>query len=197
MVHFPDWETLPYDIASPHQDIVSERLSTLYRLPDLTNGILALSIPTLMMRIAPRDYLEASSLILAVDDSLDLKKMRQRLAIAGYRVVGQVMEHGEFPMTEKAIEHFRASWRGHFPGNPTESLLYRDISNGVAPSGIEYYLPLFFDATATLFDYLPVDALIMIGGDALSIAETFKEEVRERFEQRQHDQQFQSGRKVS
>nr|VFK56809.1 MAG: transcription-repair coupling factor (superfamily II helicase) [Candidatus Kentron sp. TC] len=246
LLHFPDWETLPYDIASPHQDIVSERLSTLYRLPDLTNGILALSIPTLMTRIAPRDYLEASSLILAVGDSLDLKKMRQRLAIAGYRVVGQVMEHGEFavrgslldlypmgsplpyridllgnevdsirtfdpetqrslkkvseinllparefPMTEKAIEHFRASWRGHFPGNPTESLLYRDISNGVAPSGIEYYLPLFFDATATLFDYLPVDALIMIGEDALPIAEAFQEEVRERFEQRQHDQRFQ------
>nr|VFK18746.1 MAG: transcription-repair coupling factor [Candidatus Kentron sp. LPFa] len=244
LIHFPDWETLPYDIASPHQDIVSERLATLYRLPGLTSGILSVSIPTLMMRIAPRAYLEASTLILARGDSIDMEKMRQRFTIAGYRAVGQVMEHGEFavrgslldlypmgsplpyridllgnevdsirifdpetqrslkkvseinllparefPLTEKAIEQFRVGWRSQFTGNPTESLLYRDISNGVAPSGIEYYLPLFFDATATLFDYLPADALMLIGGDTLSIAEAFQEETRARFEQRQQDQQ--------
>nr|VFK13377.1 MAG: transcription-repair coupling factor (superfamily II helicase) [Candidatus Kentron sp. LFY] len=245
VLHFPDWETLPYDIASPHQDIISERLSTLYRLPTLTNGILLVSAPTLMMRIAPRDYLEAGSLILESGDPLDMEKMRQRLTIAGYRAVGQVMEHGEFavrgslldlypmggalpyridllgnevdsirtfdpetqrslkkishinllparefPMTDQAIEQFRVGWRSCFPGNPAESLLYRDISNGIAPSGIEYYLPLFFQTTATLFDYLPDDALIIIRGDTLSTAETFQEEVRERFEQRRQDPQY-------
>nr|VFK59753.1 MAG: transcription-repair coupling factor [Candidatus Kentron sp. TUN]VFK68195.1 MAG: transcription-repair coupling factor [Candidatus Kentron sp. TUN] len=245
LLHFPDWETLPYDIASPHQDIISERLSALYRLPELTSGILLVSISTLMMRLAPRDYLEAGSLILAKGDSLDMEKMRQRFTIAGYRAVGQVMEHGEFavrgslldlypmgsalpyridllgnevdsirtfdpetqrslkkvseinllparefPMTEKAIEQFRAGWRSHFPGNPTESLLYRDISNGLTPSGIEYYLPLFFETTATLFDYLPHDSLLMFDGDTFDVALAFQEEVRTRFEQCQHDRQY-------
>ncbi|MBT8420986.1 MAG: transcription-repair coupling factor [Gammaproteobacteria bacterium] len=240
LFHFPDWETLPYDIASPHQDIISQRLATLYRLPGLTDGILLVPVATLMTRLAPRDYLEAGALVLTQGDRLDIARMRERFTIAGYRAVGQVMEHGEFavrgslldlypmgsplpyridllgdevdsirtfdpetqrslkkvsginllparefPMTEQAIERFRGAWRAHFSGNPTESLLYRDISNGLAPSGIEYYLPLFFETTATLFDYLPGDSLIMVEGSVLEIAEAFWEEVRGRFEQRQ------------
>nr|VFK29816.1 MAG: transcription-repair coupling factor [Candidatus Kentron sp. MB]VFK34195.1 MAG: transcription-repair coupling factor [Candidatus Kentron sp. MB]VFK76452.1 MAG: transcription-repair coupling factor [Candidatus Kentron sp. MB] len=245
VLHFPDWETLPYDIASPHQDIVSERLAALYRLPTLTTGILLVSVSTLMQRIAPREYLEAGSLMLTKGDQLNIEKTRERFTIAGYRATGQVMEHGEFavrgslldlfpmgsplpyridllgnevdsirtfdpetqrslkkvsdinllparefPMTERAIERFRANWRSCFTGNPSDSLLYRDISNGVTPSGIEYYLPLFFEATATLFDYLPDDTLIILEGNAVSTAEAFWREVRERFEQRQGDQGY-------
>lgn len=244
-LHFPDWETLPYDIASPHQDIISRRLATLYRLPGLTDGILLAPAATLMTRLAPRDYLEANALVLAEGDSLNLDRMRERFTIAGYRTVGQVMEHGEFavrgslldlypmgsplpyrvdllgdevdsirtfdpetqrslkkvsridllparefPMTKQAIERFRSAWRNHFPGNPTESLLYRDISNGLAPSGIEYYLPLFFESTATLFDYLPADTLVIVEGGVLDAAEAFWIDVRGRFEQRQQDQQY-------
>nr|VFJ59781.1 MAG: transcription-repair coupling factor (superfamily II helicase) [Candidatus Kentron sp. FM]VFJ59950.1 MAG: transcription-repair coupling factor (superfamily II helicase) [Candidatus Kentron sp. FM]VFK12439.1 MAG: transcription-repair coupling factor (superfamily II helicase) [Candidatus Kentron sp. FM] len=244
LFHFPDWETLPYDIASPHQDIISQRLATLYRLPGLTNGILLVPVATLMTRLAPRDYLESNALILTRGDELNIDRMRERFTIAGYRAVGQVMEHGEFavrgslldlypmgsplpyridllgdevdsirtfdpetqrslkkvseinllparefPLTEAAIDRFRGNWRNHFPGNPTESLLYRDISNGLAPSGIEYYLPLFFETTATLFDYLPGDTLVMVEGGVLPVAEAFWEEVRERFEQRRHDRQ--------
>nr|VFJ99461.1 MAG: transcription-repair coupling factor (superfamily II helicase) [Candidatus Kentron sp. H]VFJ99542.1 MAG: transcription-repair coupling factor (superfamily II helicase) [Candidatus Kentron sp. H]VFK04423.1 MAG: transcription-repair coupling factor (superfamily II helicase) [Candidatus Kentron sp. H] len=243
LFYFPDWETLPYDIASPHQDIISQRLATLYRLPGLTNGILLVPVATLMTRLAPRDYLEGNALVLANGDRLDMDRMRERFTIAGYRAVGQVMEHGEFavrgslldlypmgsplpyridllgnevdsirvfdpetqrslkkvsridllparefPMTEAAIHRFRGNWRTHFSGNPTDSLLYRDISNGVAPSGIEYYLPLFFKTTATLFDYLPGDTLVMVEGGVLEIAEAFWGEVRERFEQRRYDQ---------
>nr|VFJ48115.1 MAG: transcription-repair coupling factor (superfamily II helicase) [Candidatus Kentron sp. DK] len=243
LVHFPDWETLPYDVASPHQDIISQRLATLYRLPGMTGGILLATAPTLMTRLAPRGYLEGNALILAEGDTLDMERTRERFALAGYRAVGQVMEHGEFavrgslldlypmgsplpyridllgdevdsirvfdpetqrslkkvssidllparefPMTAEAIDRFRAGWRAAFPGNPSESLLYRDVSGGVTPSGIEYYLPLFFDDTATLFDYLPDDALVMVAGNVLAVAESFQEEVRERFAERGLDQ---------
>ena len=61
---FPDWETLPYDNFSPHQDIISERLHTLHRLRRLDAGILVVPIPTLMHRLAPADYIAASSLVL-------------------------------------------------------------------------------------------------------------------------------------
>ena len=95
VLHFPDWETLPYDAFSPHQDIISERLACLARLPSLQQGILLLPIQTLMHRIAPRDYLEAHSLMLDTGQQLELDGMRQRLNTSGYSCVSSVMEHGE------------------------------------------------------------------------------------------------------
>ena len=93
---FSDWETLPYDHFSPHEDIISDRLLTLYRLPTLQQGIVITSLPTLMHRLLPRSYLEANTLILAEGDPLNLTIMSQRLAQAGYRSVQQVMTHGEW-----------------------------------------------------------------------------------------------------
>ena len=69
----------------------------------------------------------------------------------------------EFPLDEAGIRTLSASnFREKFEGDPSKSRLYKDVSNGLAPPGIEYYLPLFFEHTATLFDYLPQDALLCL-----------------------------------
>ncbi len=239
---FPDWETLPYDVFSPHEDITSERLQTLYRLPTLTHGVLIVPVTTLMLRLPPRTFLEQHSLILDTGQHLDREVMRRRLDEAGYSHVSQVMAHGEFavrgslidlypmgshlpiridlfdeeiesirlfdpekqtsldkiqqvrllparefPTDEDAIKRFRKHYRRVFEGDPNASQIYRDVSDKSYPSGIEYYLPLFFDNTQTLFDYLPDNTLCIQTEDILAATETFDQEVAERYEQRRHD----------
>ncbi len=243
LLHFPDWETLPYDQFSPHQDIISERLFTLYKIPTLQHGAIITPISTLMHRLAPREYLEGHTFLLRPQEKFDLQTARQRLEKAGYRCVTQVHEHGEFavrgsiidlfpmgsdlpyridllddeidsirtfspdsqrsldkidkiellpakefPLTENAIEHFRQGWRSQFSGNPLNCSVYQDISEGICTPGIEYYLPLFFKHTATLFDYLPQNSLIITVGDIHKKSEEFWQEIRSRYEQRRHDQ---------
>ena len=242
VLSFPDWETLPYDTFSPHQDIVSQRLSTLATLPHLTQGILIVPISTLLQRLAPRNYIENSSFILAKGDKLNLTEMRRRLEHCGYRCVAQVMEHGEFavrgsildlfpagsevpyridlfddevdsirtfeadtqrsletvekihllparefPLTDAAITLFRQQWREKFSGNPMSCPLYQDVSQGFAPAGIEYYLPLFFEKTQTLFDYLPANSLLLRIGDVQQLGGFFWQEIGERHEQNRYD----------
>ncbi|MGE0080000.1 MAG: transcription-repair coupling factor [Thiohalomonadaceae bacterium] len=237
VLHFPDWETLPYDMFSPHQDIVSERIATLYRLPTLTRGILVLPVATLMQRLAPREYIEGSSLVLDLGQRLDLEAMRTRLERSGYQYVSQVMEHGEFtvrgslidlfpmgaalpyrielfdeevesirtfdpesqrslekvervrllparefPLHDEAIRHFRQAYREAFEGDPKASVIYRDVSNGLAPPGIEYYIPLFFEHTHTLVDYLPENTLLFTTEGVNDAVEGFWREAGERFE---------------
>jgi transcription-repair coupling factor (superfamily II helicase) len=93
---FPDWETLPYDSFSPHQDIVSQRLKTLYRLSTLTEGVLFISISTLMQRLAPPEFILGNSLILKKADKFDPQQVSQQLTERGYHRVDTVYEHGEF-----------------------------------------------------------------------------------------------------
>lgn len=241
---FPDRETLPYDVFSPHQDITSQRLGTLNRLSNLERGILLVPASTLMHRLPPRIYLEANSLVLKKDEQLDLDQMRHRLESSGYRFVSQVMEHGEFtvrgslidlfpmgsslpfridlfdnevdsirtfdpetqlsiesvtninlmparefPLTGEAISHFRQTWRTMFEGDPQKSIIYRDVSNGIASPGIEYYLPLFFDQTCTLLDYLLPSSLIIISEGIEQAAGDFWNEIQERYEQGRHDRE--------
>jgi transcription-repair coupling factor (superfamily II helicase) len=103
---FPDWETLPYDNFSPHQDIVSERLRTLYRLPGLRAGILIVPVPTLMHRLAPTEYIAGSSLVLARGEPLDIARFRRNLERNGYRNVETVYEHGEFALRGSLFDIF-------------------------------------------------------------------------------------------
>jgi len=242
VLHFPDWETLPYDAFSPHQDIISERLATLYRLPALQRGVLIAPVATLMHRVAPQQYLAGHSLLLDVGQRLDLEAMRRRLESSGYRCVSQVIEHGEFavrgslldlypmgsnlpfrielfddevesirtfdpesqrsldkvehvqllparefPLHDEAIKQFRQNYRLQFEGDPQRSLIYRDVSNGLAPPGIEYYLPLFFEQTATLFDYLPAQTLVLSTDGTDAAADGFWHECKERHEQLRHN----------
>jgi transcription-repair coupling factor (superfamily II helicase) len=244
IVPFPDWETLPYDAFSPHQDIISERLAALARLPRLEQGILLVPVQTLMHRLAPRSYLDTHSLLLDTGQTLKLDEMRQRLEAGGYRCVATVMEHGEFavrgslldlypmgsplpyrielfddeiesirsfdpetqrsikpveqvrllparefPLDKAGIARFRQGWRARFEGNPQQSTLYREVSNGMAPAGIEYYLPLFHEQTQTLFNYLPESSLIFTTDSVEHAAEVFWREIGERYEQLRYDQE--------
>ncbi len=239
---FPDWETLPYDSFSPHPDIVSERLATLYALHEQRRGLLIVSAPTLLQRLPARDYIYQNSLILKTGEKLNLDEMRTRLESAGYRCVSQVMEHGEFavrgslldlypmgnplpfridlfddeiesiktfdtetqrsletlnsirmlparefPLHEAAIRMFRQRFRARFEGDPQNCSIYRDVSNGIAPPGIEYYLPLFSEQTCTLFDYLPADACMLQLDSTASACEDFQEQLQERYEARRHN----------
>ncbi|HOW76731.1 MAG TPA: transcription-repair coupling factor, partial [Candidatus Competibacteraceae bacterium] len=103
---FPDWETLPYDGFSPHQDIISQRLAALYRLPQRRRGVLVAPVATLMQRLAPRDYLDRYALLLTVGERLDLESFRQQLEAAGYACVSQVVEHGEFAVRGSILDLF-------------------------------------------------------------------------------------------
>lgn len=242
VLHFPDWETLPYDYFSPHQDIISGRLSTLYQIAHLQQAAIITPITTLMSRLCPRDYLEAHTFLMHQKDKLPIEATRLRLEKAGYRAVNQVREHGEFavrgsiidifpmgsslpfridlfddeidsirtfspetqrtleqvkkiellpakefPLTDQAIELFRQQWRSQFGGNPLNSPLYQDISEGICTPGIEYYLPLFFEKTATFFDYLPKETLVISVNDTHKKAEEYWHEINLRYDQRSHD----------
>jgi transcription-repair coupling factor (superfamily II helicase) len=242
VLQFPDWETLPYDLFSPHPDIVSQRIATLYRLPGLKRGVLVVPVATLMQRLAPRSYVAGAGLVLELGQTLDLAAEQRRLEASGYRNVPQVQEPGdfavrgalldvfpmgspapyrielfdeeiesirtfdpetqrseqkvdavrllparEFPLTEESAKAFRNTLRERFPIDPRRCPLYQDIKEGVTPAGIEYYLPLFFERTETLFDYLRAGALFVLGPGVLDAAETFWTHTAERYEQRAHD----------
>ncbi|MEI7127293.1 transcription-repair coupling factor [Pectobacterium versatile] len=102
----PDWETLPYDSFSPHQEIISTRLSTLYQLPNMTRGVLILPVNTLMQRVCPHSFLHGYALVLKKGQRLSRDKLRSQLEQAGYRSVDQVMEHGEYATRGALLDLF-------------------------------------------------------------------------------------------
>ena len=242
ILSFPDWETLPYDTFSPHQDIVSQRLEALYTLPTLAQGLIVTTTATAMQRIAPQAYLQAHALMLQTGDQLDLDDFRRKLDAAGYYPVPKVTTHGEFavrgslidlfpagsnhpfridlfddeiesikifdeetqlstadtasirllpareyPLDSDGITRFRQSFRTEFEGNPKDCPVYNDISEGLSSGGAEYYLPLFFEQTATLFDYLPEQITVISLDNSLQECEGYFEQVQERYEVHQHD----------
>ena len=243
-LRFPDWETLPYDLFSPHHDIVSERLDTLAKLPSLASGVLVTSVTTAMGRIAPRSFVDGHRFTIEPGDRLDIDAFRGRLDRAGYACVSQVMEHGEyvvrgslfdlfpmgadlpvridllddevetirlfdpdsqrsrdkvdrinllpareFPTSPDAVSTFRRAWRRRFEGDPSRCPIYREVSQGGWPAGIEYFLPLFFDRTATLMDFLPPDTAIVLAEDVYDAARAFWADTRERHQNRRHDRE--------
>ncbi|KTD66168.1 transcription-repair coupling factor [Legionella spiritensis] len=239
---FPDWETLPYDQFSPHQDIISERLRTLSRVQQTSHAVVISSVNTVMHRLCPPQFLQQHALVLQEGQSLDLQHFRQQLQQAGYHCVNKVLEHGEFavrgsiidvypmgstqpfrielfddivdslrlfdtetqrtikkitdieilpahefPLNEESITRFRRTFREMFSGNPGLCPVYEAVTNGQAPSGIEYYLPLFFQETATIFDYLPAQAHVLLIEDIPERGEQFWQELIHRYEQRHYD----------
>lgn len=103
---FPDWETLPYDNFSPHQDIVSQRLLTLYQLPRLKQGIVLISVSTLLLKLPPRQYIEQNSLIMRTGQELDMHEVRSLFEQHGYHAVNQVYSHGEFAVRGSILDVF-------------------------------------------------------------------------------------------
>ncbi len=239
---FPDWETLPYDLFAPHPDIVSQRLTTLHGLPELSRGVVLVALGTLLQRLPPRQWIDAHVLDLARGEKLDLEAFRGRLVAAGYAHVSQVTAHGEFavrgslldiypmgsespvridlfdaeidsirvfdpetqrstgqfeklrllpareyPLDAPGVRQFRSRYRVRFEGDPNRSAVYRQVSDGMAPAGIEYYLPLFYERLETLFDYLPRNAVLIDTADAPARAGLLWNDIVERYEQRRHD----------
>jgi transcription-repair coupling factor (superfamily II helicase) len=232
---FPDWETLPYDPISPHPDLVSERLETLWQASLGRIDLLVAPAATATQRLAPPEFLAAHAFLLKLGERLDVDALRERLIRAGYSHVNQVLSPGdfavrgglidlyptgaalpfrielldneveslrtfdpdtqrtlykvneirllparEFPLDEAGITRFRQNFRDRFEGDPSKSRLYKDVSNRLAPAGIEYYLPLFFAETATLFDYLPQDLTVVLHGDVQRAVEGFWADTRSR-----------------
>ncbi len=238
----PDWEILPYDQFSPHPDIVSERLATLARLPELRRGILLLTPESLLGRLPPVDYVSARSFSLRRGAMLAIEPFRHRLVAAGYASVSQVSGPGEFalrgslfdvwpmgtlapvridllddridslrrfdpdtqrsheaieslqllparelPLDAEAVREFRRRFRLRFSGDVARMSIYRGVSEGLAPPGIEFYLPLFFEHTAGLLDYLPQGLVFATDpGLELTLAASW-EAIIARHEQYRHD----------
>ncbi len=104
IVGFPDWETLPYDSFSPHQDIISERIATLYRILNQPDFILIVPVTTLMHFIAEKTFIERTSFYLKKGDNLSIAHVRQQFEKRGYRCVNQVYEHGEFAVRGSILD---------------------------------------------------------------------------------------------
>src|SRR6188768_3351663 len=238
----PDWEVLPYDVFSPHPDIISERLAALAELPRLKSAVLLAAADTLGQRIAPRGYVDGRTFNLAIGDKLPIEPLRARLVESGYASVSQVSAPGEFalrgslfdvfpmgaetplrvdlfddeievirefdpetqrsgeslkqvrllpgrelPLDVESVKAFRLRYRKRFEGDPTRSVIYRGVSDGLAPPGIEFYLPLFFDTTDTLLDYLPKDTVVCAGADLPAAVDRAASSIAERYEERRHD----------
>ncbi len=232
----PDWETLPYDHLSPHQDLVSERLAALHQLQGARIDVLVMAATTAAHRFAPPSWLAARTFDFRKGQALDEAGLRAQLTLAGYDHVAQVVRPGEyavrgglidlfpmgsalpyrldlfgdqidtlrtfdpdtqrslypvdsvrllpgreFPLDEPARAAFRGRWRERFDGDPSKAVIYRDIGNGIAGNGIEYYLPLFFERTATLFDYLPPGAVLVTHGDIQAQLIAFRADAEQRY----------------
>ncbi|MGL6259149.1 transcription-repair coupling factor [Vibrio sp. WXL210] len=239
---FPDWETLPYDNFSPHQEIISDRISCLYQLPTQQSGITIVPVSTLLQRQSPREFLLQHTLMVKQGDNFSLEKLRMQLEKSGYRHSDQVFSPGEyasrgsiidlfpmgsqapyridffddeidtirtfdpenqrsiedvneirllpaheFPTTEEAIEDFRIRWRQQFDARREPESIYMQVSKGTWPAGIEYWQPLFFEQTETLFDYLPDDTQVITVGDIEASIDHFLNDVEHRYDQRSID----------
>ncbi len=240
----PDWETLPYDTFSPHQDLVSARLATLHDLGEGRCDILLVPATTALYRMPPASFLAAYTFSFTQGERLNEAKLKAQLTLAGYEHVSQVVRPGEycvrgslldlfpmgsplpyridlfddqvdsirafdpdtqrslypvrdvrllpgreFPFDEPARTAFRSRWREVFEGDPSRSSIYKDIGNGVPAAGIEYYLPLFFEETATLFHYLPQDAQLAFVGDMDAAIKRFTNDTKQRYNFLSHDRE--------
>ncbi|MGV7206664.1 transcription-repair coupling factor [Oxalobacteraceae bacterium A2-2] len=232
----PDWETLPYDAFSPHQDLVSERLATLHEIRSGQCDVMIVPATTALVRMAPPSFLAAYTFFFQQGERLDEAALKSQLTLAGYTHVTQVMSPGEysvrgglidlfpmgsalpyrldlfgdtietirtfdadsqrslypvkevrllpgreFPMDEASRTTFRSRWREQFEGDPSRTVIYKDIGSGIASAGIEYYLPLFFEQTATLFDYLPDGAGLAMVGDVDAAIKRFWTDTESRY----------------
>ena len=210
--HFVEWETLPYDSFSPHQDIVSQRSPCFPPCPAWTVASLSFPPPPCCSACRQSTTLpRARSTIQTGQTHVERQAFIDSMAECGYLRVPQVDEHGEFAVRGSLLDIFpmgsdqplridffddeieslrwfdaghadlqrqaqpdphparardaagqrvRAQlslsrYRERFEGQPSKSRVYRDVSEGIAHGGIEYYLPMFFEETAAFVDYLP------------------------------------------
>ncbi len=233
----PDWETLPYDSFSPHHDLISDRLATLYQISRQAFDVAIIPVTTALYRLTPIEYLAARTFFFKQGERLAADELRHQFVTAGYTHVTQVVSPGEytfrgglidlfpmgsalpyridllddqiesirsfdvdtqrsiykvnevrllpareFPLDEDGQTTFRKNFRSRFEGDPSRSQLYKDVSNGIAPAGVEYYLPLFFERTALFTDYLPPTTTVILHGDLKPAIEQFWQDTRARYD---------------
>ena len=106
LVHLPDTEILPYDQFSPHQEILSDRIAALHRLPQMRRGVLLTTADQLIHRLPPRAWLAGRSFLLKAGDRLDPLAFREQLVAAGYQSVSEVQTQGEFAVRGALIDLF-------------------------------------------------------------------------------------------
>jgi transcription-repair coupling factor (superfamily II helicase) len=232
----PDWETLPYDHFSPHQDLVSERLAALYQMLHDQFDVAIVPVTTALYRLTPVEYLAGHTFFFKQGERLAPEDLRRQLTLAGYAHVTQVVAPGEysirgglmdlfpmgsalpyridlfddeiesirsfdvdtqrsiykvaevrllpareFPMDEAGQTRFRKNFRERFEGDPSKSRLYKDVSKGIPTAGIEYFLPLFFDHTAIVTEYLPENTTVCTQGNVAGAIEQFWRELQPRY----------------
>jgi transcription-repair coupling factor (superfamily II helicase) len=233
---FPDWETLPYDHFSPHSDLISERLATLYQSMHGQFDIVIVAVTTALYRLPPVSYLAGHTFFFKQGDKLDGAELRRQLTLAGYAHVTQVVAPGEysfrgglidlfpmgsavpyridlfddeietiksfdvdtqrsiypvkevrllpareFPMDEAAQKAFRHNFREKFEGDPSRSRIYKDVSKGIPTAGIEYYMPLFFESTALITDYLPENTTVCVYPELAQCIDAFWKDTNSRY----------------
>lgn len=241
----PDWEILPYDAFSPHQDLVSERLATLHELLVGSCDIVLMPVTTALQKLGPPSFLAAHTFFFKKGDKLDEMALRLQLQQAGYDPVSAVVRPGEyslrgglidlfpmgsalpyridlfgdeidqirsfdpdsqrslfpvkevrllpgheFPMDEESRTAFRGRWREVFDGDPSRCSIYKDIGLGIPSAGIESYLPLFFETSATFFDYLPMakgPVWLGVHGELESNIKGFWQDTQQRYNFLSHD----------
>ena len=241
---FPDLEILPYDLYSPHPDLVSRRLEVLSGMSRRDRGVLIAPISAVMQRLAPPAFLAVRGLDFGLGDELDLNRFRQRLTDAGYDLSDQVWQPGQFalrgavfdlwpmgtetpfrlelfdaeiesirsfdPETQRSIDkldriqllpgreypfdeaartEFRRRFRMRFDVDLRRAAPYVDVGEGIHGQGLEQYLPLFFEHTAGLLDYLPAQHRLVLLEGVDRAATEFDEQVKLRHEQRSGDRQ--------
>ena len=229
--HFPDWETLPYDQISPHPDLISERLLTLYQMTQREFDINLLPLSTSLHLLPPRSYIEKFSFNFKTNQAVDINAFKNRLVDNGYLYVEKVMNPGEFamrggiidifpmgsivpyridffdneiesirtfdvdtqrslyptnkikllparecPLDEESVGIFRNNYREKFEGDLSKSKIYKSITKSTPFAGMEWYLPLFFEQTNSIFDYIePKDAVLLLGDTAKAASDYWSE----------------------
>ena len=105
-VFLPDWETLPYERFSPHQDLVSERLSALWQIKSGAADVLFVPVATAMQKLPPVPFLAGRTFWLKTGQTLDIGRLKTDLVDAGYNHVSHVVAAGEFAVRGGIVDLF-------------------------------------------------------------------------------------------
>jgi transcription-repair coupling factor (superfamily II helicase) len=240
--HFPDLEILPYDNFSASEDILSERMRTLYDIQSNRQAIVIVAINTLLKRLPPAHFITAQTFVVRVGQKIKLEHERLKLENSGYQFVNQVLQRGEFsirgsildifPMgantpyridlfddeidtirafdldTQRSqetitkveilptheylpeyqnINIFAKNWQAHFNDRGLKSSPYEITMQGGYAPGMEFYLPLFYEETTNLTDYLAQDSVITHVYETADHAQHFWLDINTRYDQLSHD----------
>ena len=238
----PDWETLPYDSISPHPDLISDRLKSLFLINEKVFDILIIPATSALNFLPPKTYITQNSFFYKKGQKVELDSLKNVLVENGYINVQKVFHPGEFavrgglidlfpmgslipyridffddeiesiktfdtdtqksiyptntieilparecPLSDASVEIFRINFRENFSGDQSKSEIYNNISNKIPFSGMEWYLPLFFEETNTIFDYLPKDIFLSIPANLTASVEHYWADAQTRFKMYAYD----------